>query len=92
MDAHSAGYYFGLVFGALAMGFFCGLVPVVTGALTQQKKLAHFGFITCIVASLIAGIVVALPVAVGFGIVILVKWFRRPEPPKAQPPEERVDA
>jgi hypothetical protein len=91
MEAHPLSYYVGVFFGALAVGFFCGLIPAVAGALTKQKRLAFIGFITCLVVSLVGGIVLALPVAVVFGIVIVVKWLRRPEP-TPEPTEKRVDA
>jgi hypothetical protein len=86
MTAHSLGYYFGVIFGALAVGFLCGLIPAVAGGLTKQKKLAYVGLISCLVAGGIAGILLAAPTALGFGILILLKWLRRPQAVVASAP------
>lgn len=92
MPSHPISYFFGLVVGAIAVGFLCGLVPAIAGGLTKQKRLAYIGFISCLVASVIAGALLAVPIAVGFGIVILTKWLRRPEASEATSTLDKIDA
>lgn len=80
MASHPISFYVGAVVGSLAAGFLFGLIPAIAGGLTSQKRLAYVGFLSCLVAGGVAGILLAVPVSLGFGIVILVKWLRRPEP------------
>ena len=84
--SHPLAYYFGVIFGALAVGFLCGLVPAVAGGLTKQKRSAYVGFMSCLITGGIAGIFLAAPTALGFGILILVRWLRRPQTTDASRP------
>lgn len=82
-------YGFGLFGGALVVGVVVGLLPFFFARRCGQRKTAWFGFITCIFASLLFGIVGAAPTALAFAVAIYV---RRPSvqgtipasiPPKA---------
>jgi len=80
-------YGFGLFGGALIVGIVVGLLPFFLARRYGQRKTAWFGFIACIFASLLFGIVGAAPTALVFVVTIYV---RRPKiqgtlsiPPKA---------
>lgn len=60
------------------MGAICGLIPLLLGRKKGHNNIGTIGFISCIVSGAILGILLALPVAIVFMIVILVK--KTPEP------------
>ena len=66
-------YGAGMVIGALIVGVVCGLLPFFLGRRHGQRKLAMAGFITSIVVSLIGGAVIAVPTAIIFTVVIVVR-------------------
>jgi hypothetical protein len=61
----------GMLFGAGVVGVLCGLIPYFTGR-HKNPKLAKIGLYSTVVAGLILGIVLALPVAIIFTIIIAV--------------------
>jgi hypothetical protein len=63
-------YIIGLILGAGGMGVLCGLIPLSLGNKFNNEGLAKLGFYCCIISGLISGIVLALPVALGFAIKI----------------------
>jgi hypothetical protein len=75
---YTIGYWIGVVIGAMGVGLVCGLIPLVAGAHTQQKRLGTIAFAACIAGSLILGAILAVPLALSFTIVIVVRWNRRP--------------
>jgi|GEM_PF-1005530 hypothetical protein len=92
--SHPLIFYVGAVLGAIVVGLLVGLIPLAVGFLTNQKRLGTTGFISCFVSSLIAGALLAVPVAAGFSIYIAVKSNRTnktdapPSSPAAQPNAE----
>jgi hypothetical protein len=75
-------YGVGLLGGALVVGIVVGLLPFFLARRYRQNKTAWFGFIACIVASLLLGIIGAAPTALVFMAAIFV---RRPKEQAAQP-------
>jgi len=63
----------GLFLGGGTAGLVCGLVPYFIGKKKNNRKLGKIALWSCIAAGLILGILLALPVAVIFSIVIAVK-------------------
>ena len=62
-----------MVFGALIGGTLCGLIPYFFGKKRGQPTLGVVGLVCCIVAGLIAGVILALPTAGVFAIIIAVR-------------------
>jgi hypothetical protein len=90
-QAHPASWWvafgFGAVAGSLIVGVLLGLIPLVLGRYLGQTKLGQLGFLISVVAGFIAGILGAVPVALGFSSTIFVRWRRSgirstPERPK----------
>lgn len=77
----------GLLLGALVVGIFCGLAPLIAGKVKNQLRLGVIGFICCVVGGFILGLIIALPAAVIFTLVIALKkpaesqFQTPPEPP-----------
>lgn len=69
---NSAAYYIGVVVGALAVGAILGIAPLIVGLKKDKKGLAIGGFVACIVAGFVAGILLALPVCIGFVVAIIL--------------------
>tara|TARA_Y100001970_G_scaffold222937_1_gene274374 strand:+ start:6955 stop:7191 length:237 start_codon:yes stop_codon:yes gene_type:complete len=73
MGANEAGYFVGVIFGALIMGAIIGLIPLILGINKGQKQLGIIGLVSCIVGSLILGLFLSIPIAIVFTIIILTK-------------------
>lgn len=63
----------GLILGGLAMGYLCGLIPFFVGKKKGQQDLANTALIVCTISGLGLGILLALPVAIVFTVVIVNK-------------------
>lgn len=50
-----------------------GIAPLIAGFIKKNIKLGIIGFASCIVAGLIAGLLLGLPVAVIFTLIIVLK-------------------
>jgi hypothetical protein len=59
-----------LIIGAILAGIVCGLVPLIFGHVKGEKGLAWGGFAACIVAGFILGLLLAVPMAIVFTVVI----------------------
>ena len=59
-----------LIIGAILAGIVCGLVPLIFGHVRKEKGLAWGGFAACIVAGLILGLILAVPMAIIFTVLI----------------------
>jgi hypothetical protein len=59
--------------GGLVAGLVMGLIPLIVGLVKRQKALAWIGFAVCIVCGILLGILLALPAAIVFLVIILVK-------------------
>jgi hypothetical protein len=55
-----------MIFGALVAGLLCGAVPMWAGQSRGRAGLATTGFLCCIVAALVGGLVLAAPTAALF--------------------------
>ena len=69
----SLGHYIPLLIGGGVVGLVCGLVPYFVGKKQSNNKLGKIALWSCITSGLISGIVLALPVAIIFSIIITVK-------------------
>jgi hypothetical protein len=58
------------IVAGLVVGLICGLLPLITGLVKGRRELAIVGFITTAVGGLILGILLALPIAIGFTLAI----------------------
>lgn len=59
-----------LIVGAIAAGIVSGLVPLVFGLVRGEKGLAFGGFAACTVAGLVLGLLLAVPMAIIFTVLI----------------------
>jgi hypothetical protein len=66
-------FFMGVLFGALLMGVGMGLFPLVIGLIFKRTSLAIGGFVACVIAGFVLGIIAALPTALGFTAYIAVK-------------------
>lgn len=69
----NTGYLIGMVIGAVIVGGFCGLAPLIAGFIKRRGKLGIIGFACCVIGSSILGIILALPVALIFTLVIALR-------------------
>jgi hypothetical protein len=67
---------FGAIVGSLIVGSLLGLIPFVLGESLTQAKFGRIGFFCTLGASLVGGAVLALPTALGFVVVVIVRWRR----------------
>ena len=72
----------GLIFGGLVAGALCGLIPYFVGKKRWQAKLGNAGLVSCIIGGAIGGVILALPVAGVFALIIAT----RPANPTAGAP------
>jgi hypothetical protein len=66
-------YNMGLLFGALGMGSLCGLLPLIFGMRKGQQSLGLAGFVVCVFCGLVLGVLLALPAAIVFTLIIFSK-------------------
>ena len=88
MDHMDATKLVALLIGAVVGGTLCGLIPYFFGKKRGQPTLGIIGLVACIVGGLIAGIILALPVAGVFALVIAVRKGESSTPgaPPGAPP------
>ncbi len=66
-------YRFALIIGAIIVGVVCGLAPLITGFIKKRVGLGVIGFVVSMVGGVLLGILLALPVAVIFTLIIMLK-------------------
>src|SRR4051794_463307 len=59
-----------VVIGALVAGVVCGLVPLIYGLVKGQQALAFGGFVACIAAGFVLGLLLAVPMGAVFAWLI----------------------
>jgi membrane protein implicated in regulation of membrane protease activity len=59
-----------LIIGAILVGIVCGLIPLVFGLVRGETALAWCGFAACILGGFLLGIILALPIAIVFTVLI----------------------
>ena len=74
-----------MLIGAVIGGGLCGLIPYFFGKKRGQKTLGIVGLVCCIAAVLIAGIILALPTAGVFALIIAVRKDETSATPGAPP-------
>lgn len=62
----------GAIVGSLVAGALLGLIPLIIGLKKGKKGLAFGGFAACIVGSLLAGLILNIPMCALFTILIFV--------------------
>ncbi len=65
------GFVVGQIFGAIVMGMLCGCLPYYQAKKVGNLELAQISLASCTLAGLILGIILALPTAIAFTIVIV---------------------
>ena len=66
-------FIIGMIIGSLVMGGICGLLPFFIGKNYNQDKLGLAGLFACIGTGFLGGILLALPCAIIFTIIIILK-------------------
>lgn len=69
MDA----FTFGAIIGSILSGALVGAIPAICGAVKHKVGLAIGGFFTCLVASLIGGLILSIPACAIFMYLIFKK-------------------
>ena len=72
--SHPLAFFTGMALGALFVGLVAGLIPLVAGATTNQKRLGVSGFFASLVGGFVAGGLIAIPIALGFTVKIVLDW------------------
>ncbi|HME57934.1 MAG TPA: zinc ribbon domain-containing protein [Terracidiphilus sp.] len=62
-----------MIIGGLVAGFLCGLVPFFVGKNKGQQDLGTVALLVCAACGMVLGILLALPAAIVFTIVIVNK-------------------
>ncbi len=70
-NAEQFGLWIGVLFGGFFVGAICGILPLVFALKKERRGLAIASWVSCVVAGLVLGIILALPVAIIFTIVIV---------------------
>lgn len=78
-NPNNIAYTIGAFIGGAIAGALCGLAPLLVGNSRGQQQLGLIGFISCVVAGLLLGLLLAVPVALVFTIVILTKKPQIPQ-------------
>lgn len=75
-----------VIIGALVAGTACGLVPLITGLIRGDTTLAVGGLVACIAAGFVLGLILAVPVAILFTVLIVRRTRKSGElGPQEQP-------
>jgi hypothetical protein len=61
----------GFLLGAFVVGALCGLLPLILALKKQRLGLALGSWISCVIAGLVLGLILAVPVSIVFTVVIL---------------------
>ena len=62
-----------MLIGGVIAGTLCGLIPYFFGKKRGQSKLGTIGLVSCIVSGMILGVILALPVAGVFALIIATR-------------------
>jgi hypothetical protein len=66
-----------VVIVAIAVGIVCGLVPLIFGLIRGENALAFGGFVACIAGGFVLGLILAVPLAILFTVLISKRSKRR---------------
>ena len=66
-----------IIIGALVAGIVCGLVPLVYGLIKGENALAWGGFAACIGGGFVLGLILAVPLAILFTVLIAKRSKKR---------------
>src|ERR1022692_4640116 len=75
-----------IVVGGCIAGVLCGLVLLYIGKSRNRPELGRAGFIACCVSGLVLGLLLALPMAAAFTVIIVMKGAPK-EPEAATAPK-----
>ncbi|HWE94165.1 MAG TPA: hypothetical protein VG269_09395 [Tepidisphaeraceae bacterium] len=95
MAQDKTAYLVGVVFGGLVAGALCGLLPFFLAKNRNRMPLGVAAITTCAVCGLILGLLLALPVALVFTVIIVAigpvttaHGFSPIYPPQPPPPQQ----
>lgn len=71
-QAQQVGYWVGVLFGGGCVGALCGILPLSLGRSRQRAGLATTGFVLCLLAGLVLGLLGAVPMMVVVSLIIVV--------------------
>jgi hypothetical protein len=63
-------YLLGMLAGGLVAGLLCGLLPLLLGRSRGREGLAWGGFATCAAGGFVGGLILAVPAAIVFTVII----------------------
>lgn len=66
------GYWIGVVVGGLFVGALCGLLPFGLARWKCRPALGVASLVTCTIAGLILGAILALPTSIIFSVIIMI--------------------
>jgi hypothetical protein len=70
--AYEMGVRVGAVFGSLLLGAIVGCIPKYLGKSREDHVVGNVGLVACMAGAVVAGILGAFSMAIGFAIAILV--------------------
>jgi len=70
-----------VIIGSLVGGALAGLLPLIFGKKRDKAVLGIIGFVVCLICGFILGLLLALPVAVIFTVIIIVTSKKNDTPP-----------
>ena len=89
LPQHSIIGWMAVLTGGFLVGFFFGLVPLISGILRRRPTLGGLAFAACIFGGLAFGIALAAPLAVTSTVAL---FLFRPGGPRRLKPEDKLDA
>ena len=72
-QVENVAFAIGTLVGGAFVGLLCGLAPLLAGQSKNQSQLGWIGFASCVISGLLLGLLLAVPVALVFTLVILLK-------------------
>jgi len=88
LPQHSIIEWMAILTGGFLVGFFFGLVPLISGVLRKRPGVGGLAFAVCILGGLLFGIALAAPLAITFTIAL---FLLRPGGPRRLKPEDKLD-
>jgi hypothetical protein len=80
INSNNPAFWIGVVIGSLVVGTACGSLPFFLAKSRNRLPLGTAALVSCIVSGAILGLLLALPVAIIFTIIILVMGSQREAP------------
>lgn len=83
----SNAYLLGAIIGGLIAGIIIGFVPLITAIMKKRVSFGVTGFVCCVIGGGILGLILAIPIAAVFTLIIILRktednFQLPPEPPR----------